>query len=335
MITVAIIGFGLSGRYLQAPFFLQNPHFRLKTIVSVHQNPSSIYPTVENQTSLEAVLADADIDLVSICSPNDTHYEYARRCLLADKHVLVEKPFTATKAEAEALIDLAKLRKKHVFIFQNRRFDSDFLTVKQVIEGQLLGELLSVDIYFNRYKPLPNVKKWKEIAGASTGILYDLGSHIIDQAVSLFGKPQTVWGQTFTQRENSDIDDAFDIRLDYGRLKVTLKSSLLVREDTPRYILQGSKGSFVKYGIDVQEDHLKSGLMPNSSGFGVELVENQGILNTDINGLHIKGRVETLKGAWHLLFQNIYDVIELHKEPMITFEQVLIQIGIMEQVKQA
>jgi scyllo-inositol 2-dehydrogenase (NADP+) len=333
MITTALVGFGLSGRTLQAPFFLANPHFTLKTIVTNNQNPTAIYPSVEKATNLEAVLADKDIDLVSICSPNSTHYDYAKQCLLAGKHILVEKPFVSTVAEAKEILKLAKSVGKHVFAFQNRRFDSDFLTVKKVIEGGFLGKILSYEAHFNRHKPILNPKKWKEIVSPANGILYDLGSHIIDQSIALFGKPLAVSGETFTQRQGSDIDDAFDVRLDYGKLKVTLKSSLMVREDTPRYIIQGTHGSFVKYGIDVQEDHLKAGIMPDNPEFGFETPQYNAILNTEINGLHIRGQVTTERGSWHLLFQNIYDVIENGAEPAINNEDILMQLWIINTVK--
>ncbi|MCU0471428.1 MAG: Gfo/Idh/MocA family oxidoreductase, partial [Arcicella sp.] len=229
MLNVALIGFGLSGRYLQAPFFETNPNFNLKTIVSNSQNPKEYFPNVNVAKSLEEVLADDSIDLISICSPNATHFDYAKKTLLAGKNVLVEKPFTATIAQAEELITLAQTVGKTLTIFQNRRFDSDFMTVKKIIEDGLLGEILNFEIHFNRFKPVLNPKKWKETVSPANGILYDLGSHIIDQTIVLFGVPKSVWGQTFTQREHSEIEDAFDIRLDYGKLKVTLRSSLMVR----------------------------------------------------------------------------------------------------------
>ena len=333
MLNVALIGFGLSGRYLQAPFFEANTNFNLKTIVSNSQNPKDFFPSVQVAKSLNEVLADSAIDLVSICSPNSTHFEYAKRSLLANKHVLVEKPFTATTEEAEELILLAKRQEKILSIFQNRRFDSDFLTVKKIIEGNFMGEIHSFEIHFNRFKPVLNPKKWKEIVGAGSGIIYDLGSHIIDQVIMLFGVPKAVWGQTFTQRENSEIDDAFDIRLDYGKLKVTLKSSLLVREDTPRYIIHGTKGSFIKHGIDGQEDQLKMGMKPTDCDFGIEAVKNYGILHTEINGLIFKGTVETEKGNWGLLFQNLHGAIVDGKELLIKPEEVLEQIRIIEKIK--
>ena len=333
MLNVALIGFGLSGRYLQAPFFESNSNFKLKTIVSTNQNPKDFFPSVIVARSLAEVLADSSIDLISICSPNSTHYEYAKLALLADKHVLVEKPFTATVEEAKELILLSKKQGKILSVFQNRRFDSDFMTVKKIIEGNFLGEIHSFEIHFNRFKPVLNPKKWKETVGAGSGIIYDLGSHIIDQAIALFGVPKSVWGQTFTQRENSEIDDAFDIKLGYGKLKVTLKSSLLVREDTPRYIIHGTKGSFIKHGIDEQEDHLKMGMKPTDSNFGIESIKHSGTLNTEINGLIIKGTVETEIGNWALLFQNLHDAIVDGKELLIKSEEVLEQIRIIEQVK--
>lgn len=333
MITVGIVGFGLSGRYLQAPFFLTNPHFRLKSIVTNNQNPSTVYPSVQKAVSLEELLNDAEIDLVSICSPNDTHFAYTQKALLAGKHVLVEKPMTATVSETEELIALSKKTGKHLFIFQNRRFDSDFRTVKKIIEGGFLGEIINYEAHYNRFKPVLNPKKWKETASPTSGILYDLGAHIIDQTIHLFGKPQSVWGQTFTQREGSEIDDAFNVQLDYGRLKVTLRSSLLVREETPRYIIHGTKGSFIKSGIDLQEDHLKAHIFPDNPAFGYETPQYQGVLNTEINGLPFRGTVETERGDWGILFQNIYEVITQKAEPLIPLTDIVEQLRIIEQVR--
>ena len=333
MLNVAIIGFGLSGRYLQAPFFEANPNFNLKTIVSNSQNPQIVFPNVKVAKILDEVLADDSIDLVSICSPNATHFEYAKRTLLAGKHVLVEKPFTATVEEAKELIELSKKQGKILSVFQNRRFDSDFITVQKVIESGILGKIINFEIHYNRYKPVLNPKKWKEVIAAGNGIIYDLGAHIIDQTMVLFGIPKSVWGERFTQRETSEVDDAFDIRLNYGELKVTLKASLLVREDSPRYIIYGTKGSYVKYGIDVQEDHLKGGMLPQDAGFGIEPTTSLGILNTEFNGITFRGNVETQKGDWGLLFQNLHDVIVDGKELLIKCEEVLEQIKIIEQVK--
>ncbi len=332
--NVAIIGFGLSGRYLQAPFFETNPNFNLQTILSNAQNPADYFPQVIVVKNIEEVLADEKIELVSICSPNDTHYKYAKLALLAGKHVMVEKPFTVTSKEAEELILLALQQKKVLAIFQNRRFDSDFLTVQKLIASGDLGEILNFEIHYNRFKPELNVKKWKEDNSPGSGIIYDLGAHIIDQAIALFGVPKNIAGQTFKQREHSLIDDAFDIRLDYGKLKVTLRSSLMVRQEIPRYIINGSKASFIKYGIDVQEDHLKAGKMPNDKGFGIEPSTQEGILYFEENGLPTQKKVHTMAGNWSLLFQNLYEAISNNAALIINPTDVLEQIKIIETVKQ-
>lgn len=332
MINVAIVGFGLSGRYLQAPFFEVSTHFNLKIILSNSQNPQHYYPKVTVVKTIEEILSDETIDLVSICSPNNTHYHYAKLALQAGKHVLVEKPFTSSSSEAEELIAISKENDKIISVFQNRRFDSDFLTVKKLLESGKLGEILNFEINYNRFKPELNTKKWKEKNEHGSGIIYDLGAHIIDQAISLFGVPQNVWGQSFTQRKNSAIQDAFDIMLNYGTLKVTLRSSLLVREPSPRYIIHGTTGSFIKYGIDVQEDHLKAGMQPNDLGFGIEPSTQQGILYTE-NGeiAHIQS-IETLHGNWAALFENLYHAISHGQDLLIKPAQVVEQIKIIEAV---
>jgi len=332
-LNVALIGFGLSGRYLQAPFFAQHPDFHLKTVMTSQPDLPSAYPQASRASSLAEVLADATIDLVSICSPNATHFDYTRQCLQAGKHVLVEKPFTATAAEAEELMDLAKKQGRHVFAFQNRRFDSDFLTVQKLLAGGRLGDLLRYDANFNRFKPQLNVKKWKEQPAASNGILYDLGAHLIDQCIALFGAPLSVQGETYTQRAESDIDDAFDIWLDYGPMKAYLHASLLVREPTPRYVLHGTNASFVKYGIDPQEDQLKAGLLPGMPGFGEEAAALNGTLYTEVNNAPHTETIETLPGNWPALFANLADVLLRGAEPLIKMEQVVQQLRVIGQVR--
>ncbi|MFN0083664.1 MAG: Gfo/Idh/MocA family oxidoreductase [Ferruginibacter sp.] len=334
MINVAIVGFGLSGRYLQAPLFEANPNFTIKMILSNSQNPQQLYPKVTVAKTIEEILADETIDLVSICSPNNTHYPYAKLALQAGKHVLVEKPLTSSSREAIDLIKTSKESNKILSVFQNRRFDSDFLTVKKLLNSGRLGEILNFEINYNRYKPELNIKKWKETSEDGSGTIFDLGAHIIDQAISLFGIPQNIWGQSFTQRKNSVIQDAFDIKLNYGKLKVTLRSSLLVREPSPRYIIHGTNGSFVKFGIDVQEDHLKAGMQPGDTGFGIEPATQQGILYTEKGDAPHTQNIETLPGNWKALFQNLYEAIVHGKELLVKPEQVLEQIKIIEAVIQ-
>lgn len=332
MLNVAIIGFGLSGRYLQAPFFEANENFNLKLILSNNQNPKESFPNVAVVKKIEEILDDSTIDLVSICSPNNTHFKYAKLALLAGKHVLVEKPFTPFSEQAKELITLAKLKNKILYVFQNRRFDSDFLTVQKLVSTGILGEILNFEIHYNRFKPELNVKKWKETNDEGSGIIYDLGAHIIDQAIALFGVPAGVWGQSFVQRNNSLVDDAFDIKLDYGKLKVSLRSSLMVHQPTPRYIINGSKSSFVKYGLDVQEDQQKINMNPTDPLFGIEPVIQQGKLYTYNGSKMVAEEVMTEKGNWAMLFQNLHDAIVHDEELLIKTEDVLEQIKIIESV---
>lgn len=332
MLNVAIVGFGLSGKYLQAPFFEANENYFLKTVLSNHQNPKEFFPAVNVVKNIEEILNDPSIDLVSICSPNTTHYNYVKLVLNAGKHVLVEKPFTSFSTQVIELISLAKLKNKTLCVFQNRRFDSDFLTVQKLIKSNKLGEIFNFEIHYNRFKPELNSKKWKEINDEGSGIIYDLGAHIIDQAIVLFGIPKNIWGQSYTQRNNSLIEDAFDIKLDYGKLKVTLRSSLFVHELSPRYIINGSKGSFVKYGLDVQDVNLKAGMQPNENLFGIEPMEQQGKIYSYNGSDIINKKVLTEKGNWALLFQNLYDVIVNDAELLIKTEDVFEQIKIIEAV---
>ncbi len=332
MLNVAIVGFGLSGRYLQAPFFECNKNYHLKTILSNNQNPKEFFPHVHVAKNIDEILSDNSIDLVSICSPNNTHYAYAKLVLNANKNVIVEKPFTAFSEQAQELIDLAKSKNKVLAVFQNRRFDSDFLTVQKLINSGVLGDILNFEIHYNRFKPELNVKQWKETNNEANGIIYDLGAHIIDQTIALFGKPNNIWGQSFVQRQNSLIDDAFDIKLDYGKLKVTLRSSLVVTHPTPRYIINGTSGSFVKYGLDVQEDQLKAGLEPTNEGFGVEPLNKQGELHFNSEENAVIKNVATETGNWALLFENVYQSITNGVPLLIKPEDVLEQIKIIETV---
>ncbi len=335
MIHVGILGFGLSGRYLQAPFFHAHPGFCLvRILTSRTEELAATFPSVEPAGDVAEVLGDPAVEIVSITTPNATHYDYARAALEAGKHVLLEKPACPTAAQLRELRDLARRKDLLLFAFHNRRWDSDFLTVRQLINSGQLGDLVQYEARFDRWKPEPNAKAWKEKPGAGAGILYDLGSHILDQAIALFGRPQDVSGRSWAQRSFSTIPDAFDLTLDYERLRVKLSGSLLVRQPTPRYRLHGERGSFVKYGIDVQEDQLRSGLFPTASGFGVEPTEQAGRLHTSTtDGLTFYGNVDTQPGRWVELFENLHDVIRNGAAPAVALDEVILQLEIIESIE--
>jgi scyllo-inositol 2-dehydrogenase (NADP+) len=333
MITVGLAGFGLSGRWLQAPLFALNPKYHLKSIVTSRAIEEPLFQGTQRAASIDELIEDKEIDLISICTPSSTHYDYAKRSLEAGKHVLIEKPITATYKEALDLIEISKKAGKTLTVYQNRRFDGDFMTVKRVIESGILGDILSYEARWHRYNPILNPKPWKEVVAPANGIIYDLGAHLIDQVIYLFGMPQDVTGEVFTQREGSNIDDAFNMSMDYGKLKVRLSSSLMVKEFEPRYSIHGTKGSFIKYGLDPQEDHLKAGYLPGMQGFGYEDPKNDGKLTTNLAGMEMKASISTFPGNWMALYDNLADVILNGAEPIIKPEEVAEQIRIIEEVK--
>ncbi|MEM9258699.1 MAG: Gfo/Idh/MocA family oxidoreductase [Bacteroidota bacterium] len=330
-LQIGLLGYGLSGRYLQAPFFAAHPGFKVvRVMTSREAELRERFPDLSPAKKVEDILGDLAIDLVAIATPNATHYDLARAALEAGKHVLVDKPACPTAGQLRELRDLAATRKLHLFVFQNRRWDSDFLTVKQVLNSGVLGQLVSYEARYDRWKPSPNAKAWKETPGPGAGMLYDLGAHLIDQSIALFGVPTHVNGSSWRQRSFSSIPDAFDLLLEYNDgLRAKLSCSLLVKEPTPRYRLNGALGSYVKYGIDIQEDQLKAGLESDDPHFGTEPEEQVGVLHTDV------GRVNypTLAGRWMGLFENIYDVITTGAKPAVPLEEIIAQLEIIESVE--
>lgn len=330
-IQVGLTSYGMSGMVFHAPFLTCNPRFRLKKVLERHsQRSKQHYPGVEVVKDFEALLQDEAIELVVVNTPNSLHFEMAQKALLSGKHVLLEKPFTPTAKEATALIQLAQRQDRVLTIFQNRRWDGDFLTVKKVISEKLLGNLVEYEAHYDRFIDYIDDSSWKEAAGPGSGILYNLGSHMIDQALVLFGKPQAITADIGTHRSESKIDDYYDITLHYEGIRAVLKSSLLVREPGPRYILHGTEGSFIKYGIDPQEDALKSGQKPEGADWGQEPQSDWGRLNTQLNGLHVSGTIETLPGSYSEFYNNLYDAVREGKELAVKPEESALTIELIE-----
>lgn len=308
-IKAALLSYGMSGRVFHAPFLELHDGFELtgawersKKLIQAD------YPQVKSYGSIEELLAD-DIELVVVNTPVETHYEYAKKALLAGKHALVEKAFTTTAAEAEELLAIAREKNLKLTVYQNRRWDSDFKTVKQVVEQGLLGDIVEAEFHFDRYNPLLSPKTHKETVNAGAGVLKDLGSHIIDQALFLFGYPEAVHGDVRITRENSLVDDWFDISLYYTDKRVRLKAGFFVREAIPAYIVHGKKGTFLKQRGDIQEDVLKLGEKPNRTTWGTEPADKEGLLHTDINGEAVRKTIPTLQGNYFELFDGVYNAI--------------------------
>jgi len=309
-IKAALLSYGMSGKVFHAPFLDMHPGFEL--LGSWERSKKLIqqdYPDAKSYPSLEAILQDKSIDLVVVNTPIDSHFEYAKKVLLAGKHALVEKAFTTTVAEAKELAALAKEKNLKLSVFQNRRWDSDFKTVKKIISDNLLGDIVETEFHFDRYNPILSPKQHKESANSGSGILRDLGPHIIDQALSLFGLPNAVFADIRLTRERTIIEDYFDILLYYPDFRVRLKASFFVREAIPSYIVHGRNGSFLKPRGDVQEDDLKLGKKPNLESWGIESKTNEGTLHTEMDGDIFNGKVPTLQGNYYDYFDELYKSI--------------------------
>jgi len=331
-ISTALLSYGMSGKVFHAPLIATNPGFQLHTILQRSSEDARLtYPHVHIVRSFEELLKK-DVELIIINTPNETHFEFASRALEAGKHVVVEKPFTVTSAEGKKLIKLAKKKNKILTVFQNRRWDGDFLTVKKIVEQKLLGKVVEFEMHYDRYRNYIEANTWKEEAKPGGGILYNLGSHMIDQAICLFGLPNYVDARTGIQRQGGKVNDYYDIRMEYNELLVIVKSSYLVREPVPRYTIHGTLGSFIKYGIDPQEQDLKDGKIPGSTGWGTEPQNLWGKLNTEINGSHVERIEETEAGNYPMFYQSLFNSIRLQKPLTVKPEESLDGLRIIEAV---
>lgn len=335
IINTAIIGYGLSGRVFHAPFVHTHPGFRLHSIVTSGQEAEKRYPDARIVGKFDDVTTDREIDLVCICSPNEFHLKHAREALLAGKHVVIEKPMTPSVPEALELQACARRQQRHLFPFHNRRWDGDFLTVRQILDQGLLGKPLDFESHFDRYNPEISRAAWRYTTTTAGGTLYDLGTHLIDQALVLFGKPEAVFCRLFNQRQFSVVDDSFDLKLIYPDLNVTLKAGVFVREMGPRFCIHGTLGSFVKYGIDPQEDTLRKGKWPRGESWGRDRRENWGILNTETNGHVIRGPLATFRGNYMGFYDNVHQVIGSGAEQAVKTEEAIATLTIIERAMES
>ena len=320
-INTALLSFGMSGKVFHAPFLQIHPGFKLAGgWERSKQVMGEFYPGITSYPSLEALLADDSVGLVVVNTPTSTHYEYAKRSLLAGKDIIVEKAFTTSVAEAEELKSIAQKVNKKISVFHNRRWDSDFKTVKKVISEGWLGDLVEAEIHFDRYKPELSPKPHKEIPSPGSGILKDLGSHIIDSAICLFGFPKAVFADIRITRPDSAVDDWVDILLYYDKLRVRIKTGVYVRESLPGFIVHGTMGSFLKNRTDIQETELVAGKIPNTTDWGTEPVSEQGLLHTEKDGKIIREKIQSLQGNYYDYYDGIYKSISENKPMPVTVE---------------
>jgi len=318
MLNVGLIGFGFSGRVFHAPVIRAVDGLRLTTIVQRHGTPDPRYSDVEVVRSVEELLTRT-IDLVVIATPNTSHHPIAQQCLLAGRHVVIDKPFTTTLREAEELIRLGAARRRVLSAYQNRRYVGDFVTLRNLLSEGVLGRVTLFESHFDRFRPELRPAAWREQAQPGSGIWFDLGPHLLDQALLLFGTPQAVSADIRVEREGAAADDAFDVTLHYPGMRALLRASMLALSPGPTFAVHGTKGSFVKYGLDPQEAALKSGRTPDESHWDSEPPEMYGRLTTP-EGTRT---VPTIPSSFTHYYENIRDTILGKTQPAVTPEQVL------------
>jgi predicted dehydrogenase len=281
------------------------------------------FPHVMIVPSVDALLADTTIQLVIVATPNTTHFPIARQCLLAGRDVVIDKPFALSSTEAAELIQIARSQHRLLSVYQSRRWDGDFQTVRKLLDSDRLGRLVSFESRYDRFRLLPRLHAWREDGGPGGGVLVDLGSHLVDQALVLFGVPQTVWASVRKEREGARSDDAFDLYLHYpaslaqsaepgggaSGVAVWLRATCLARDPGARFTLNGTRGTFRKFGTDPQEAHLLAGDMFSSKPWGVEPPERWGTLVIDEGGEPVSNRIETEPGDYRGYYENLRDAL--------------------------
>lgn len=268
VIGVALLGYGYAGRTFHAPLVEATPGLALQVVMS--RRPDQVgadLPAARVHPGLEAILADPAIELVVIATPNTTHAPLAEAALRAGKHVVVDKPFALSLADARRLAGLAQARGRLLAVFQNRRWDADFLGLRAVLREGRVGVPTHFESRFDRFRPVPQ-DRWREKAEDGGGIWFDLGPHLVDQALLLFGLPRRVGASLRRMRDGAEADDWCQVQLDYGTLQLSLSASVLVGGGVPRFALHGTRGSWISHGLDVQESQLLAGLRPGSPGWG-------------------------------------------------------------------
>lgn len=331
-IVTGILSYGMSGKIFHTPFIANNKHFQFKAIVERTKKLSAErYPSVVSYDSVDELLADPEIELVVVNTPNDTHVDFASRALRAGKHVLIEKPVAPTAAEAKQLFDLAKEMGRYLLPYHNRRFDADFNALKEVIASEKIGKPVEIHLRFDRYRNEIGPKAFKETPRPGAGLLYDLGSHLLDQVISIFGIPERYHVIKSSNRDNSLVDDYATLLLSYAQgPTVHITVSMLVVKAQHSFMLHGTKGSFVKQRTDVQEQQLIAGMLPTDQAYGLEHAGMQGTLcYIAANGETVEEEVPLRKGDYNLVFDAVYAQIREGKSYFVTEEQILRQLEIL------
>lgn len=332
-IKTALLAYGMSGKVFHAPFLSHSINFDLYAVLERSKNEAQKnYPNIITYNTIESLLADTNIELVVINTPNNTHFNFAQLALNAGKHVLIEKPFCQTCAQAQLLFDLGNTKNLKVLAYQNRRFDSDFLALKTVLESGKLGNITEAHFRFDRFRNAIGGKEFKETPIPGSGIFYDLGAHLLDQAIALFGEPNS-FTKTYGQfRAQTQVDDFAHAHLKYTDGKnVFITTNMLVLKPGAAYIIYGTNGIFTKPRADVQENQLIAGLAIDDIAYGVEMPNNQGCL-TYLNhlGEKIEEYVPAPNGNYTALFDEVYLSIRENKPYFVKPQDICAQLTILQ-----
>ena len=326
-LRAGIVGFGLAGRYFHAPL-LQAAGFAIQGVVSSRVDEvravlphSTVVPTVEE------LLQRNDVDLVVIASPNELHEAQASAALRAGKHVVVDKPLCTSATAARELAELAESSGRCLAVFQNRRWDSDLLTVRRLIADDRLGTINAWHARWDRYRPVV-AERWRERVQPGAGILFDLGSHLIDQVLAVLGPPDWIQADVFAQRSRAQVDDGFELLLGKGGVRITLGTSSLASDGGPRYRIHGSKASFVKHGLDVQEAQLRAGMAPTDADFGVEPMAQWGRVTVGATGE--SAAVPAEQGRWLSFYEAVHHAIVTGDSPPVSAGEAALTLAVIE-----
>lgn len=326
MIRVGLIGFGLAGQAFHAPVIRGVAGMELACILERHTNNAKArYPEVRIARTLDEMLSDKSIQLIAVATPNDSHFAYTKAALEAGRDVVLDKPMTPTLSEAEELVRIAKERGRLISVYQDRRYDGAFLTVKKLVESGALGKVAEYEARFDRFRLDAKPGAWREVADfPAAGVLWDLGPHLLDGALVLFGEPQSVYAAALKQRESSTVDDAFDVILQYPRLRATLRARIIAYAPGPHLLLHGTEGSFIKFGMDPQEEILRGPNCPDGLDWGKDWgLEPEKQWGTLTRVGEAPRKIQTERGDYRGYYANIRDVIEKKAPLEVTPEQFL------------
>jgi scyllo-inositol 2-dehydrogenase (NADP+) len=306
VLNVGLVGFGFAGKVFHAPVIRAVEGLRLSAIVQRRGPPPSdpAYRDVEIVRSVDDLLKRA-VDLVVVATPNPSHHPIAKQCLLAGRHVVVDKPFTTTMAEAEDLVETAARQRRVISVYQDRRYTGDFATVQKVIRDGAVGRVVSYESHFDRFRPERKPNAWREENLPGSGVWFDIGPHLLDQALLLFGIPEAIGADIRVEREVAVVDDAFDVTLHYAHSRALLRASMLAHPVGPTWTVHGTGGTFIKYGMDPQEAALKEGRSPREPDWDAEPAELYGKLVTSEGARP----VPTLRSSFTCYYENIRDVL--------------------------